>query len=88
MQTIFYLAEEQNETKQESAPEQFVVTFLDCKGSTVKVEWVPYGGNATAPEGYGSYSGYTNVSAHMDLYPTSCEAKDSGYTVVNTADKN
>jgi uncharacterized repeat protein (TIGR02543 family) len=66
---------------------QYLVTFLDCKGNTVKVEWVTYQGSATAPVGFGSYSGYTNVSANMDLKPASCGANTS-WIIPNTADKN
>ena len=66
----------------------FLVTFLDSKSNTVKVEWVKYGGNATAPTGYGTYSGYTNVTAHMDLKPIGAASTSNGYSVPNTADKN
>ncbi|MCH4207586.1 MAG: hypothetical protein LKF50_04695 [Solobacterium sp.] len=73
----------------ESSVETFVVTFLDCDGNTVSVQSVPYQGNAVPPSGY-TYEGYTNVSAHIDLKPTSCNVavnKVSGYVVPNTADK-
>lgn len=63
-----------------SASESYAVTFLDCQGNTVKVELVEYGHDAAAPKGYGTYSGYTNVTAHMDLRPDSC------YIAPNTAD--
>lgn len=67
----------------------FTVTFLDCNGETVSVQSVAYQGDAVAPTGYGTYEGYTNVSANMDLRPTSCSASNlSGYTVPNTADKH
>ncbi|MCH4208056.1 MAG: hypothetical protein LKF50_07135 [Solobacterium sp.] len=67
----------------------FVVTFLDCDGNTVSVQSVPYQGNATAPTGYGTYVGYTDISANIDLKPTSCSAasKVKGYIIPNTADK-
>ncbi len=65
---------------------QFLVTFLDCSGNTVKIEWVPYGHSATAPTGYGTYEGYTNVTAHIDLKPIDCKV---GYKfdIVNTGVK-
>ncbi len=66
----------------------FLVTFLDSKGNTVKVEWVKYGENATAPVGYGTYTGYTNVTANMDLKPTGVTSVSSGYIIPNTADKH
>jgi hypothetical protein len=73
-------------TDTETKSNQFLVTFLDCNGNTVKVEWVPYQGNATAPVGFGSYTGYTNVSANIDLKPTSCGLNNK-WIVPNTADK-
>lgn len=73
-------------TNPETKPNQFLVTFLDCNGNTVKVEWVAYQGSATAPVGFGSYTGYSNVSANMDLRPTSCSVNNS-WVVPNTADK-
>jgi hypothetical protein len=73
-------------TTEASKPDQFLVTFLDCNGNTVKVEWVSYQGNATAPTGFGSYSGYTNVSANIDLKPTSCNISNK-WVVPNTAEK-
>lgn len=63
-----------------------LVTFFDCQGNTVKIEWVKYGGSATAPAGYGTYSGYTNVTSHRDLRPLSCKVSD-GYAVPNTSDR-
>lgn len=69
----------------------FVVTFLDCSGNTVSVQTVAYQGSALPPTGYGSYAGYSNVSAHLDLKPTSCSgvnARKDGYVVPNTADRN
>ncbi|MCH4223033.1 MAG: InlB B-repeat-containing protein [Solobacterium sp.] len=65
---------------------QYLVTFLDCKGNTVKVEWVTYQGSATAPVGFGSYTGYTNVSANIDLKPSSCSVNNS-WAVPKTSDK-
>jgi hypothetical protein len=73
-------------TTETSKPDQFLITFLDCNGNTVKVEWVSYQGNATAPTGFGSYSGYTNVSANIDLKPTSCNISNK-WVVPNTAEK-
>lgn len=68
-----------------TSPDSYLVTFLDCQGNTVKIEWVPYQRNATPPTGYGTYSGYSDVSSHMDLYPTDCGVTTiSGYTVPNT----
>ena len=65
----------------------FLVTFLDQYGNTVKVEWVKYGKSATPPTGYGTYSGYTNVTANIDLRPEAGSAGSSKYRVPNTADK-
>ncbi len=64
----------------------YLVTFLDCQGNTVKVEWVKYDASATAPAGYGIYSGFANVTSHRDLRPLSCKVSD-GYAVPNTSDK-
>ena len=74
-------------TVAETKTEQFLVTFLDCKGNTVKVEWVNAGENATAPTGFGTYSGYWNVTSHRDLKPDACGVNNS-FVVPNTADKN
>jgi hypothetical protein len=71
----------------ETKPDQYLVTFLDCKGNTVKIEWVNYGENATAPTGFGTYSGYWNVTSHRDLKPDACGVNNS-FVVPNTADKN
>ena len=65
----------------------YLVTFLDCQGNTVKVEWVKYGASATVPTGYGTYSGFANVTSHRDLRPLSCKVRD-GYAVPNTADRS
>lgn len=67
--------------------DQYLVTFLDCNGNTVKVEWVTAGGNATAPIGFGSYSGCQNVTSHRDLKPTSCSVNNK-WVVPNTADRS
>jgi|GEM_PF-6833114 hypothetical protein len=73
-------------TQKENVKEKsFLITFLDCKGNTVKIQWVKYGENASAPAGYG-YTGYTNVTANKDLRPINCMA--GGYVVPNTADKS
>jgi len=68
-----------------AAPRSFCVTFLDCRGNTVSVQWVKYGGSADIPAGYG-YPEVSNVSANMDIHPGSCSAKN-GFKVPNTADK-
>lgn len=68
--------------------EKFLVKFLDAAGNTVKIEWVKYGGSATAPTGYGTYAGYTNVTSHMDLKPIGTSSARTGHLVPNTADKN
>ena len=95
--TTVHLGEEEPSQDPEPAVEEaavetvgpFTVTFLDCNGETVSVQSVAYQGDAVAPTGYGTYEGYTNVSANMDLRPTSCSASNlSGYTVPNTADKH
>lgn len=52
--------------------EKFLVTFLDCYGNSVKLEWVKAGNNATAPAGYGKYDGYENINSHRDLNPNGC----------------
>lgn len=66
--------------------ESFLITYLDCKGNTVSVQWVKYGGTATAPAGF-NYPTVANVSAHQDVKPLSCTA-NSKYLVPNTADKS
>jgi|GEM_PF-676710 len=74
-----------------AAKSSYCVTFLDCNGNTVSVQWVDYQGSATAPAGYGTYSGYTNVSSNMDLKPASCTVKYTGvqgYVVPDTADRS
>lgn len=63
-----------------SSAAAYAVTFLDCNGDTVSVQWIEYGKDAVPPTGFGTYTGYTNVTAHMDLKPVSC------YAVPNTAD--
>lgn len=63
----------------------FCVTFLDCRGNTVSVQWIKYGESASIPAGYG-YPEVSNVSANMDIHPGSCAAKN-GFAVPNTADK-
>ncbi len=68
-------------------PDLQLVTFLDANGSTVKVEWVEYGHDATPPTGYGIYTDYTNVTSHRDLKPAAIQA-GNGYTVPCTADKS
>jgi hypothetical protein len=60
------------------------ITYLDCSGNTVKVQWVKYGENASAPAGY-SYPEVNHVTAHQDIRPLSCSVK-GGYVVPNTAD--
>lgn len=62
------------------------VTFLDCKGDTVSVQWVKQGENAIAPVGFGTYADYTNVTSHRDLRPTSCSTNNK-WVVPNTSDK-
>ena len=61
-----------NTRKEHPAQKEWLITFLDCNGNTVKVEWVKDGYDATAPNGFGDYAGYWNVTAHKDLYPLSC----------------
>jgi len=68
-------------------PTLWCVTFLDCKGNTVSVQWIKNGENATAPTGFGTYSGYTNITGHRDLKPTSC-GTNTGWVVPNTADRS
>ena len=50
--TLYAKWTDSSEPTEASTPGPFLVTFLDSNGSTVKVEWVPYGGSATAPTGY------------------------------------
>lgn len=69
-----------------TTPGPFLITFLDASGNTVKVEWVEYGASATAPTGYGEYTGYTNVTENKDLRPI--VSASSKYAVPNTADKS
>lgn len=61
------------------------VTYLDCSGKTVKVQWVKYGGSASAPAGY-NYPAVSNVTSHQDVRPTSCKVT-GGYVVPDTADR-
>lgn len=60
------------------------VTFLDCKGNTVSVQWVKTGESAVVPTGFGNYSGYANVTSHRDLRPNACTASGK-WVVPNTA---
>lgn len=64
------------------------MTFPGSKGNTVKAEWVKYGGSASAPTGYGTYSGYWNATANMDLIPADVSAASAGFIIPNTAAKN
>lgn len=72
----------------DSKPDTWCITYLDCQGNTVSVQWVPTGGSPAKPAGY-SYPEIGNVSAHQDIHPISCNAavSSSGYTVPNTADR-
>jgi hypothetical protein len=66
-------------------PDLWCITYLDCKGNTVSVQWVETGKAPIKPAGY-SYPDISNVSAHQDVRPTSCRI-DTKYVVPNTADK-
>lgn len=61
------------------------VTYLDCKGNTVSVQWVPYGGAPVAPAGY-HYPVISNVTAHQSVRPDSCRT-DTRFLVPNTSDR-
>ena len=63
----------------------YCITYLDYNGNTVSVQWVKYGGSATAPAGY-NYPAVTNVSANMDVRPLGGKA-NSKYIIPNTADR-
>lgn len=68
-----------------TTPDKYLVTFLDCQGNTVKVEWIKPNTSATPPTGYGVYEGYINVSSHRDLKPTGCGIKfNKGYKIPKT----
>jgi len=63
----------------------FLVTYLDCKGNTVSVQWIPSGGSPVAPAGY-SYPAVSNVTSHQDVRPSSCKVQ-AQFIVPNTADR-
>lgn len=74
--------------KSSSASEKtdsWCITYLDCKGNTVSVQWVPTGGSPLKPAGF-DYPDISNVSAHQDVHPSNCKVSTQ-YIVPNTSAK-
>ena len=62
------------------------VKFLDCKGNTVAVQKVQNGMAAKVPEGFGTYTGYQNITSNTGLSPVDCrlDPVDHGFVVPDT----
>jgi len=65
--------------------DSWCITYLDCSGNTVSVQWVTTGGSPEKPAGY-NYPDAYGISAHQDIRPLSCDA--AGFVVPDTADRN
>lgn len=68
----------------ETKEDFWCITYLDCNGNTVGVQWIKTGGSPDKPAGY-NYPDAYNISAHQDIRPISCNASD--FVVPDTADR-
>ena len=66
-------------------PILWCITYLDCNGNTVSVQWIRTGEAPLKPAGF-SYPDVSNVTSHQDVRPASCMVTARNI-VPNTADR-